>query len=81
VTDYSPIVITEPVVIRQYTIGGKGGTAASSTPLHRLTERRRDADYALCGMRLTGKIAVLAGPPKPKDSEKYGVCQRCWPEA
>jgi len=75
-----PIQIITPATVRQYTTGGKGGTAASSTPIHRLTERHTTGDRGACGFFGTGKIAVTDGLPKPADIEKYGICAKCWPD-
>lgn len=76
------ILIDAPATIRGFSPGGKGGFGYSSTTLHRLVERRRDADVAACGMTFTGsKIAVTDGAPKPAAAKRYGTCTKCWPEA
>ena len=73
--------VTEPVTIRGYTPGGKGGWGHSSTPIHRLALRLAGYDQSACGEHFRGRISVKDGRPKPKDVEKYGVCKKCWPDA
>jgi hypothetical protein len=77
------IVIDEPVIIRGYSIGGIGGSAASTTELHRLVRRTARHDVAACGYQFTGKINVRPagrdGLPSRGQIDKYGACRRCWP--
>lgn len=77
------IQIDEPVVIRGYSIGGIGGSAASSSELHRLVRRTARHDVAACGTQFTGKINVRPagrdGLPSRGQIDKYGACRRCWP--
>lgn len=74
------IKIDTPASIRGYTSGGKGGYGYHSTELHRLVERRRNADVSACNMAFGGKVVVRDGPPSPAMVRKYGACQKCWPE-
>lgn len=75
------IPITEPVTIRGYRIGGIGGSAASSTELHRLVLRTRLADVPACNTSFGSmKTSIQFGRPKKAAAAKYGVCRKCWPE-
>lgn len=74
------IEIDEPVTIRGYRIGGIGGSAASSTELHRLVLRTRTADVPACNTFFgTMKTSIQSGRPKPAAIAKYGLCLKCWP--
>jgi len=75
-----PIVITEPVSIRSYVSGGKGGFGYSSSQWHRLVERRVDGDRTACGFLIRSQqIAIRSGSPTQKMLEQHGKCARCWP--
>jgi hypothetical protein len=78
-----PIVITEPVTIRHHSPGGKGGFGYSSSPLHRLVERRSMGDLTACGVFINGssRITVTSGKPKPAAIAKHGLCHKCWAES
>lgn len=74
------IFMTEPVSIRGYTSGGRGGYGYSSSPWHRLHERAVRGDLTACGVLFRdSKTVVKNGAPKPSAVEKYGQCAKCWP--
>jgi hypothetical protein len=76
---FDSIKITEPVSIRQYVSGGKGGYGYSSSPWHRLVERGLRDDVTACGVALRGKTAIHTGGPTAKDLTTHGICRKCWP--
>jgi hypothetical protein len=73
------IDITEPVGIRGYFPGGRGGYGYSSTPVHRLVKRTSRDDVAACGTRFTNQsIVVTNGVPTARQAAKHGLCPKCW---
>lgn len=80
------IEITEPVQIRWYTPGGKGGYGYSTTPIHRLVLRTAKADHAACGATRGSHSKDVVKNGNPYTAGRRGlplaaeICQKCWPQ-
>jgi hypothetical protein len=76
------IPIEEPVFIRFYTPGGRGGYGFQSTRWHRLTGRGPIKDYTACGDSASPEWRTsIKESLTPRTQGNFALCPKCWPEA
>lgn len=73
------IQITEPVAIRFYAPGGRGGYGFRSTRWHRLVARSATVDRTSCGEQAPGwRTSVKEMPLSPRQQGDFALCPKCW---
>ena len=75
------IQIEEPVYVRFFTPGGRGGYGFRSSRWHRLTARGPQADYTACGEGCAPSWhTVVKDRLTPRTQGDFALCPKCWPE-